>query len=56
MFFGAMATGKTTLGSVLAQHLNFQHFDLDDYLYRWDTEIPYTITYTYVDIHRTGGD
>lgn len=41
-----MGTGKTTLGSELAQQLHFQHFDLDDYHYRWDTEIPYTISYT----------
>ncbi len=36
IIFGAMGTGKTTLGRELAQQLNFQHFDLDDYHYRWD--------------------
>lgn len=46
IIFGAMGTGKTTLGRELAQQLNFQHFDLDDYHYRWDTEIPYTVSYT----------
>jgi len=41
--FGAMGTGKTTLGKELAQLLNFRHLDLDDYLFRWDTEIPFTV-------------
>ena len=42
IIFGAMGTGKTTLGRELAQQLKFQHFDLDDYLMRWDTKIPLT--------------
>ena len=41
--FGAMGTGKTTLGKELAQLLNFRYLDLDDYLFRWDTEIPFTV-------------
>ncbi|MCL2408072.1 MAG: AAA family ATPase [Oscillospiraceae bacterium] len=41
--FGASGSGQTTLGKELAAQLNFQHFDLDDYHWRWDTEIPYTI-------------
>lgn len=43
ILFGAMGVGDTTLGKELARRLNFQHFDLDDYHWRWDTEIPYTI-------------
>ena len=43
IIFGAMGTGKTTLGRKLAQLLKFHHFDLDDYLFRWDTEIPFTV-------------
>ncbi len=41
--FGAPGVGDTTLGRELARQLNYQHFDLDDYHWRWDTEIPYTI-------------
>lgn len=43
IIFGAPGSGQTTIGSVLAQQLNYPHFDLDDYHWRWDTEIPYTI-------------
>lgn len=46
IIFGAMGTGKTTLGRELAQQLKFQHFDLDDYLWRWDTKIPFTEFYS----------
>lgn len=49
IIFGAIGTGKTTLGKALAQRLNFPCFDLDDYLYRWDTEVPYTILRTKED-------
>jgi len=42
MIAGAAGTGKTTLGKELAKRLNFQHLDLDDYYYRWDTEILYS--------------
>lgn len=44
--FGASGAGKSTLGRALAQHLNFQFFDLDDYLLRTDTDIPYTAYYS----------
>lgn len=43
IIYGATGSGKTTLGKELAQRLNFQHIDIDDYIWRWDTEIPYTI-------------
>jgi len=42
MIAGAAGTGKTTLGRELSKRLGFQHLDLDDYYYRWDTEIPFT--------------
>ena len=41
--FGAAGSGTTTLGRELAQELGFSHFDLDDYFWRWDTGIPFTI-------------
>jgi len=43
ILFGAMGVGDTTLGKEVAKKLNFPHFDLDDYHWRWDTEIPYTV-------------
>ena len=42
MIAGAAGVGKTTLGKELAKRLYFQHLDLDDYYYRWDTELPYS--------------
>ena len=42
ILFGAMGVGDTTLGREIAQKLNLPHFDLDDYHWRWDTDIPYT--------------
>jgi len=42
ILFGAAGSGKTTIAIELAQRLNFWHLDLDDYHWRWDTEIPYT--------------
>jgi adenylate kinase family enzyme len=42
IILGASGSGKTALGRELARQLNCQHFDCDDYLLRWDTEIPFT--------------
>lgn len=44
IIFGSPGSGTTTLGREVAMRLGFQHFDLDDYLWRWDTEIPFTVT------------
>ncbi len=43
ILFGAAGVGDTTLGKEVARRLNYPHFDLDDYHWRWDTEIPYTV-------------
>lgn len=43
ILFGAMGVGDTTLGKEIAKRLSFPHFDLDDYSWRWDTDIPYTV-------------
>lgn len=44
ILFGAMGVGDTTLGRVAARLLDWPHFDIDDFIWRWDTEIPYTAT------------
>ena len=41
--FGASGSGTSTLGKELARLLGFQHLDLDDYFWRWDTETPFTV-------------
>lgn len=43
ILFGGMGVGDTTLGKEVARRLNFSHYDIDDYSWRWDTQIPYTI-------------
>lgn len=43
IIFGAPGAGDTTLGKELAKLLSFQHFDLDDYWWGWDTKIPFTV-------------
>lgn len=44
IIFGAPGSGTTTLGRAVAKELGFQHFDLDDYLWLKDTELPFTKT------------
>lgn len=43
ILFGAMGVGDTTLGREVAGRLALPHIDLDDYHWRWDTDIPYTV-------------
>ena len=40
--FGGMGVGGTTLGKAVAQRLGWPHFDLDDYIWLWDTPLPFT--------------
>ena len=42
IIFGASGAGSTTLGKETAQRLNFHYLDIDDYLWHWDTPIPFT--------------
>ncbi len=44
ILFGGMGVGDTTLGRVVAAKLGWPHFDLDDFIWRWDTELPFTKT------------
>lgn len=45
MFFGSAGAGKSTIGSLVAQELSFTFVDIDDYIWQYDTEIPYTVMY-----------
>lgn len=42
ILFGSAGSGKTTLGRMIAAELGFPYYDIDDYIWRDDTEIPYT--------------
>ena len=46
MIIGPSASGKTTLGKKVAELLNFPYFDVDDFIWRFDTPELYTIMYS----------
>lgn len=46
IIFGSSGSGKTTLGRLVAQRLSFPYFDLDDYIWRRDTAVPFTVMYS----------
>lgn len=46
IILGPSGSGKTTLGKMVAKTLNFPYFDLDDYIWRKDTDKPFTVMYT----------
>ena len=46
IIFGSAGSGKTTLGKMVAQELDFPYFDIDDYIWRKDTERPFTVMYS----------
>ena len=46
IIFGPTGAGKTTLGKLVAQKLDYPYYDIDDYIWRKDTEIPFTVMYT----------
>lgn len=45
IIFGSAGSGKTTLGKMVARRLRFPYFDIDDYIWRKDTERPFTAMY-----------
>lgn len=45
IIFGSAGSGKTTLGKMVASQLNYPYFDIDDYIWRKDTAIPFTVMY-----------
>ena len=46
IIFGSAGAGKTTLGKMVAQQLNYPYFDIDDYIWRQDTDIPFQVMYS----------
>jgi uridine kinase len=47
IIFGSAGSGKTTLGKLVAKKLDFPYFDIDDYIWRKDTDKPFTVMYAY---------
>ena len=46
MIVGPSGSGKTTLGKIVAQKLGYPYFDVDDYIWKQNTDSPYTQMYT----------
>lgn len=46
MITGAPGAGKTTLGELLAKELGYAFLDIDEYIWRKDTEIPFSQMYS----------
>ncbi|MCH5279582.1 MAG: AAA family ATPase [Christensenellaceae bacterium] len=46
IIFGSAGAGKTTLGKMVAQQLKYPYFDIDDYIWRKDTNTPFTVMYS----------
>lgn len=46
MIIGPSGSGKTSLGKMVADKLGYPYFDVDDYIWRRDTEEPYTVMYS----------
>ena len=47
IIFGSAGSGKTTLGKLVAKKLDFPYFDINDYIWRKDTDTPFTVMYSY---------
>ena len=41
ILFGGMGVGDTTLGKAVAEAFGWPHIDLDDYIWLWDTPMPF---------------
>ena len=46
IIFGSAGSGKTTLGRMVAERLGYPYFDIDDYIWRTDTAVPFTVMYS----------
>lgn len=45
MIMGSSGAGKTTLGELVAKELGYTFVDVDEYIWRKDTEIPFSAMY-----------
>lgn len=46
IIIGPSGSGKTTLGKIAARKLGYPYFDVDDYIWKQNTDSPYTQMYT----------
>lgn len=46
MIMGSSGAGKTTLGKLVAHELGYTYVDIDEHIWRKDTEIPFSVMYT----------
>lgn len=46
IIFGPAGSGKTTLGKLTAENLKILFADIDDYIWRKDTKIPFSLMYS----------
>ncbi|ODR28501.1 shikimate kinase [Eisenbergiella tayi] len=46
MIMGSPGAGKTTLGRMVAEELGYTFVDIDEYIWRKDTEVPFSVMYT----------
>lgn len=46
IIFGPAGSGKTTLGRMVAEQLGIPFVDIDDHIWRQDTDIPFSVMHT----------
>ncbi|MBE5877345.1 MAG: AAA family ATPase [Lachnospiraceae bacterium] len=46
MIMGSSGAGKTTLGKLVAKELGYTFVDIDEYIWRKDTELPFSVMYS----------
>jgi len=46
MIRGSSGAGKTTLGKMVAEELNYKFVDIDEYIWRKDIQIPFSEMYS----------
>ena len=46
IILGSAGAGKTTLGKLVAKKLRIVFLDIDEYIWKNDTDMPYTVMYS----------
>lgn len=46
IILGSAGAGKTILGKLVAKKLGIAFLDIDEYVWKNDTDIPYTVMYS----------